>query len=88
MFSRRCIEGERYTQNGDCLSCKEGYYLLEAPKKITDCNVCPLNAICPGKNVVFPKDQYYRLNTKTSTVLKCFNTACLKGDVNSTQGYC
>jgi len=54
IFSRKCLAGESYTPIGECIECKEGYFLIQAPLTVTNCKVCPDNAICPGKAAVFP----------------------------------
>ena len=38
---RACIRGEELTEQGACKRCVGNTYLIEPPKKVTACKVCP-----------------------------------------------
>ena len=57
---RKCIEGEKFTSDGECVWCIEGFYLLEAPTSPRSCLKCPSNADCFGGNLIAPQPGYWR----------------------------
>ena len=89
IFSRLCVSGEKQTEEGTCIECPIGTYMIVAPERTIDCKQCDPNAMCFGKNMTAPKDGYFRSSKSSETIIKCFNgQACLKGSREFQTGEC
>ena len=49
------MKGERLSRSGLCKKCIKGFYLLEAPDRVKDCEKCPENTICFGEDKIAPQ---------------------------------
>ncbi|CAG9320351.1 unnamed protein product [Blepharisma stoltei] len=83
---RECEIGEALATKS-CQICAYGTYNLAAGDP---CKDCPASAKCYGKNNIFPKQGYWRVNNLTDNFFKCPNSdACLGGiDTNNSIGAC
>ena len=79
LASRACEPGERLTDKGECLVCREGQYLLEPVTEVTlQCNDCISEAYCKGGNKISPRAGYWRANLTSDNFVKCLREqSCL-----------
>jgi len=80
IFVQKCGRGEIFNENL-CTVCEESFYSLEADpeaysilmqNKTMECNTCPVLAYCPGGDKIIPNDGYWRMNSNTSLIVKCY----------------
>jgi hypothetical protein len=77
---RECIEGEAFTDSGQCDECEPGEeYSLELLMEPGNCKTCPKDkAYCLGGANIGPKPNYWRKSNLTDNFIECLNTrACL-----------
>jgi len=86
---RFCVSGEQML-NLACEPCPYGSFLYEAPTENTNCKKCEEDySVCQEKNIVYPKDGYWRASNSSEDWISCPRTSsCLKGDQNNLQGIC
>jgi hypothetical protein len=86
VMMRQCVPGESLIAK-ECFICKGGTYNLKANSECLD---CPVEALCPGSSILYPKAKYWRANNETDFFFKCPNEdACLGGkDTHSLTGDC
>ena len=78
--SRMCTIGEQFTEEYTCEKCPIGYYSFLPQTSPGQCQTCPQNAICPGENLLLPKQGYIRMHEHSAIFVRCFNNiACLEG---------
>eukprot|EP00656_Telonema_subtile_P006062 TRINITY_DN12780_c0_g2_i1.p1 TRINITY_DN12780_c0_g2~~TRINITY_DN12780_c0_g2_i1.p1 ORF type:complete len:1689 (+),score=367.73 TRINITY_DN12780_c0_g2_i1:28-5067(+) len=65
----------------NCLSCPRGKFSQELG--VSECQACPLGAVCPGGDQLVPKEGYWKPNPGYGSVYKCSKDGCL-GGANST----
>ena len=78
-----CSRGEIFS-NRICKPCESGYYSLkeysaEKNKSFIDkkddvidiCRACPENTFCPGRDILLPKEDFYRMNDWSPLIVPC-----------------
>ena len=80
---RSCIAGEiTNNETNECHFCKSGTYSLIAND--SECNACPIGAICNGGNSISLKPAYYRsiANSSALNIIPCNDSGkqCLGGN--------
>lgn len=89
VYSRQCISGEELREDGSCVQCKIGTYLIEAPKEVAYCKKCPQNSLCPGENIIIPHKGYSRLSKFSEVMSPCYvKSLCLGGNITNILGRC
>ena len=64
-----CSRGD-YFSNDRCIPCSEGYFSLD-DEAISNCEKCPENAVCPGRDRINPNSGFWRMNENSSQISEC-----------------
>lgn len=73
IYFRMCKRGEIYL-NLQCILCESFVYSLDDSPTVSkkeSCDICPLNADCPGGSLIIPHKNYWRLNENSTIILPC-----------------
>lgn len=86
---RNCISGEEHNDQGYCIKCLPGFYLLKPALNQTSCLKCKPNAYCAGGSFLFPDDGFQRSDNMSDIIMSCYNPDhCLEGNETSPTGNC
>lgn len=71
--TRLCARGESWTASNKCTLCSLGTYNLIPMTKVGECSVCEIGSTCYGKDVLAPKDNYWRPDIDKPEFIQCLN---------------
>ena len=79
--ARRCVEGEQYTSNLECIECPSQFYRYDACEEECPCYDCLSEFMyCHGGNKTSPKPGFWRSNPIKNNFEPCFRPeSCLGG---------
>ena len=81
---RKCLEGEAFQSDGECVECPPGTYLLKAPESPQECQACPNDAICYGGSTIGPRSGFWRSGPYSLNFIPCLRTeGCLETEPGS-----